>query len=245
MMNLPEPTEVTPRIAPRAPEKLSPADKDAKTGPLDLEQTEDPSFVEELALAIGAVLPSQIQSLLPWTPPETSTDSRDSSKQGISLEARPETQSVASVPVFFALPPQEVKVQPTEQMIQASTPLSPPAVPQWVAGEVRRFEQEGKTMTQLSIPLDPPDLGKLQLTLTMVDKKVAVEIHIQAQAKPHLEDSLLGIRQILASHNLSTKEVKVTTSSNPQNRSQQDAYPQQNRWARRRSSEDDSMTVKA
>ncbi|MGE5706874.1 MAG: hypothetical protein ACM3YO_00950, partial [Bacteroidota bacterium] len=175
MMNLPEPTEVTPRIAPRAPEKLSPADKDSRTGPLDEldDPGEEPSFIEELALAIGAVIPSQIQALLPWTPPETSTDSKDS-QPGASLEVRSETPAIASMPVFFALPPQEVKVQPTEQMIQEAAPLSPPAVPQWIAGEVRRFEQEGKTMTQLSIPLDPPDLGKLQLTLTMVDRKVAV-----------------------------------------------------------------------
>ncbi|HEY9765392.1 MAG TPA: flagellar hook-length control protein FliK [Chroococcales cyanobacterium] len=246
MMNLPPP-EATPRIAPKVerPEKTDKAERVEKKDPRPFlpEEKDDPSFIEELALASGAVLATP--TLLPWNPgdftPEADTSSLSRSAS-LSAPLSAEPQVPLPLQVFFPLPPAFVKVEPTELFNQAPVHLSPSFVPQWVAAEVQKLDAGGKTLTQLTVQLDPPHLGELQLTLSMVDRHVAVEIFAASQAKPLLETSLSSIRAILASQNLTATDIRISTTPSKNTSQREKDYPQPNRWVRKRS-DDESMSV--
>ncbi len=227
------------------PERADKAERVEKkdSRPFLPEEKDDPSFLEELALASGAVLVSP--ALLPWIPVDlTPQEDSPAHSRSASLSAPLSTESQATPPlqVFFPLPPAFVKVEPTELFNQAPLHLSPSVFPQWVAAEVQKLDAGGKSLTQLTVQLDPPHLGELQLTLSMVDRHVAVEIFAASQAKPLLETSLSSIRAILASQNLTTTDIRISTTPSKNTSQKEKDYPQPNRWTRKRS-DDESMSV--
>lgn len=216
-----------------------------KTPPEDfkdaLEQV-DPDLTEQLALEAGAVL-TPFQFVPTLTPLFTPLQEETPTVQQAPLPVESAPVEVSSMPVYFQIPQASVPLTTLDLPKDTAASVTPTAFPEWLAGEVKRIQQAGSApLTQLTVQLDPPHLGEMQLTVSMMERQVSVEIAALPQSKPLIEPSLGQIRAILTTMNLAAGEIKI--AAQPKGSFQREGeYPQQNRWARKRTSDNDTLSV--
>lgn len=223
-------------------EPLSGSEKALPEDFLDALDQVDPDLTEQLALEAGAVLtPFQFVPTMTSLLNPLQEEAPAIQQAPLPVESAP--VEVSTMPVFFQIPQTAVSLPTMELPKDTATSVTPTAFPEWLAAEVKRIQQAGASpLTQLTVQLDPPNLGKMQLTVSMMERQVSVEIAALPQAKPLIEPSLGQIRAILTSMNLSAGEIKI--AAQPKSGFQREGeYPQQNRWARKRTSENDSLSV--
>ncbi|MBM3270281.1 MAG: flagellar hook-length control protein FliK [Candidatus Sericytochromatia bacterium] len=154
-----------------------------------------------------------------------------------------EAPAPETVPIVVAPPPQAAA--PPQQAIEpeAAPPVAPVEMPRIIVGQIDRLRQNGVPATTLTVRLDPPHLGKVDLAFTYSQQRVSVNVVAATQqAKDQLELQLAQIRGILHAHQLPTGELKVMLAGDAGaagghgQQAEQDGSQQPQRYRRRRRS---------
>jgi hypothetical protein len=122
--------------------------------------------------------------------------------------------------------PHETDLAPVHVMVEAGLPPVQPVVlksgepvslvqfPQAVAGTARQMVKDGQAITQLNFDITPPHVGPVNLSVSLQDRVVSIQIVVPTiQAKQMLEGQMGAISSILQSQNLTPGQVRIVTAA--------------------------------
>jgi hypothetical protein len=123
-----------------------------------------------------------------------------------------EPREVAPTPIQVMVEPGLPPVQPV--VLKQGEPLSLVQFPQAVAGTARQMVKDGQAVTQLDFEITPPHVGPINLSVSLQERVVSIQIIVPTlQAKQMLESQVGAISSILQSQNLTPGQVRIVTAA--------------------------------